>query len=277
MLKKKGALPIILLALILAAVGSISFLNSSLNRIDRSTKQIEESDPGISADVEKNTDQDREPVMNIALFGIDDMQGKTDRSDSIIILSIDKTNNSLKLSSVIRDSYVAIDGYGKDKINRAYAFGGPELAMKTLNENFNLDISKYIAVNFTDFSKIIDKLGGVKIKVSDEEASEIPNLEKGGTYNLTGEQVFAYSRITQLSGGDNERASRQSQLMENLYSVLVSKPITQYAALAGELLPAIKTNLTSKEVITFGSYILKSNPPLEHTRFPKDEDSSDKY
>lgn len=108
-------------------------------------------------------------IKNIALFGVDSSDGGYGRSDSILILTIDKINNELKLSSIMRDSYVYIPGYGNDKITHAYAYGGPQLAIKTLNENFNLDIEDFATVDFESFPKIIDALGGIDINITQEE------------------------------------------------------------------------------------------------------------
>lgn len=108
----------------------------------------------------------------------------------------------MKLTSIMRDSYVDIPGHGDDKITHAYAFGGPELAMKTLNENFNVNVEDFMAVNFTSLPEIIDKLGGVKINIIPEEIHHIPGITSPGEQVLNGEQALAYSRIRYATGGD---------------------------------------------------------------------------
>jgi LCP family protein required for cell wall assembly len=274
MRKKKNVFLIIMLSLFLSILGSAVYVNSLLNHIDRTADTIIASDPGVSAEVKIKRVKNPYKVINIALFGIDYETGDKGRTDAILIFTIDRPHNTVKMTSIMRDSYVNISGYGKDKINHAYVFGGPQLAIKTLNENFNLTITKYVAVNFSDFSAIIDELGGIEIKVSDEEASQIPRLEKGGTYELTGDQALAYSRIRCLSGGDYERTFRQRVLLEKLYSMLANRPITQYSEMAEEFLPMIHTNLTNREIMIYSAYIAASRPKLVQTRFPKDDMTS---
>ena len=90
-----------------------------------------------------------------------------------MILSIDEKNKKIKMSSIMRDTYVKIKGHGETKINHAYAYGGPQLAIRTLNENFDLDIRNYVTVDFFNLEKIIDAIGGVTIDVKQDEVSLI--------------------------------------------------------------------------------------------------------
>ncbi len=274
MRKKKSVVLIILLSLFLLAFGSIAYVNSLLDHIDRTSKPVITSDLGISEDVKKKRVRNSYKAVNIALFGIDYEKGDMGRTDTIIIFTIDRPHNAVKMSSIMRDSYVDISGYGKDKINHAYVFGGPQLAIKTLNENFDLAITKYISVNFSDFCSIIDKLGGIEMTVSDDEATEIPGLKNGGTYTLTGDQALAYTRIRCLSGGDYERTLRQRTLLEKLYSMMINRPVSQYSDIAEELFPMIHTNLTNREIMIYCTYIATSKPELKQSRFPKDDMSS---
>ena len=96
-------------------------------------------------------------------------------------------------------------GIRNDKINHAYAFGGPQLAIKTLNENFNLNIEDFVAVNFDSLPEIIDMIGGVTVDITSEEVSHIPGISSAGTYNLNGAQALSYSRIRYATGGDYVR------------------------------------------------------------------------
>ena len=139
--------------------------------------------------------ENHEEIINIALFGIDSEDGVAGRSDAIMVATIDPIHNKLKLTSIMRDSYVNIPDKGMDKINHAYAFGGPQLAIKTINENFGLDIADYMSVNFTSLPVIIDILGGVEINITDEEVPHIPGVTSAGTYTLNGDQALSYSRI----------------------------------------------------------------------------------
>ena len=116
-------------------------------------------------------------IINIAFFGVDRRAvNEASRSDSIMILSIDEMHKKIKMSSIMRDTYVEIKNHGQTKINHAYAYGGPQLAIRTLNENFNLDIRDYVTVDFFNFEKIIDAIGGVTIDVKQDEISLINTI-----------------------------------------------------------------------------------------------------
>ena len=123
---------------------------------------------------EKNLDiyQDTGDYTNIALFGLDSREGELEkgaRSDSIIIASINNKTKEVKLLSVYRDTLLKQDDDTYDKANSAYFYGGPEAAIALLNRNLDLDIKKYISVNFNALSDIIDALGGLEIDVTEEE------------------------------------------------------------------------------------------------------------
>ena len=210
-------------------------------------------------------------VINIALFGVDSYDGSTGRSDSIIIATIDTIHKKLKLTSIMRDSYVNISGIGNDKINHAYAFGGPQLAIKTLNENFDLNIQDFVAVNFDSLPKIIDMLGGVTVDVTEEEVSHISGINSAGTYNLTGAQALAYSRIRYATGGDYVRTERQRTILTKMYEKILSINQTQYTSLLSEGLSMLQTSLDYSKILELGTEVLKMGvTTLEQERFPLD-------
>src|SRR5699024_9711213 len=141
-------------------------------------------------------------TMNIALFGLDKGQdGEGSRSDSIMIASVDKHHKKIKLTSIMRDTYVEIEDRGMDKIGHAYAFGGPELAMKTINQNFNMNIRDFVSIDFSGFQKIIDAIGGVEIDVKPNEVSHV-KIDGSGLQTLSGEQALAYSRLIKTDNVD---------------------------------------------------------------------------
>ena len=153
-LKIFGIIVLILIILLLLIVGSVFiFINGKLGKMKQIN--IDETDLGVSSQVEKNLSEYR----NIALFGIDSRDsslGKGNRSDCIIIASINNNTKEVKLISVYRDTYVNIQGHGLDKITHAYSYGEAPLALKTLNENFDLNITEFATVNF-DSQKSIFK------------------------------------------------------------------------------------------------------------------------
>ena len=120
-------------------------------------------------------------IKNIALFGVDARNTEfTGRSDVIMILSVDNRHGKIKMTSILRDSELLIEGEGTsgyvsyvNKINAAYADGGPELAIRTLNQNFGLDIRDYVTINFANMAAIVDAFGGVDITMTAEEVSAL--------------------------------------------------------------------------------------------------------
>ena len=242
------------------------------NLLSKATNvEINEESIGITEEVEDKLKHYDDDIINIALFGIDEREGVVGRSDAIMIATIDKINNKLKLTSIMRDSYVNINGHGNDKINHAYAFGGPELAINTLNTNFDLNIKDFLAVNFTSLPRVIDKLGGVEMNITREEVSHIPGINSPGTYNLTGEQALSYSRIRYATGGDYKRTERQRNVLNSVFNKITQMNVTSYPSLLNEILPMIHTNLSPNEILSLGNEVISiGNSTLEQERFPKD-------
>lgn len=273
-MKRAGKISLVILTitltLLLAMVGGVYWYgNHMFNKIEK--VEIDTNDVGINDEVQEKISEYKSDVTNIALFGIDATEGNEGRSDSIIIATIDATHNKLKLTSIMRDSFVTISSRGQDKINHAYAFGGPQLAIKTLNENFDLNIEDFVAVNFTTMPKIIDKLGGVTINITSEEVSHIPGIYSAGTYNLTGQQALAYSRIRYASGGDYVRTDRQRTVLNKVFEKLLATNVTKYPSILSEVLPMLKTSLEYSEILDLGNKVLKMGVTnLEQERFPKD-------
>lgn len=255
----------IVLVLLLALGGVYFYINSKFSKVQK----VEVNKNNLSID--KTQVEEEKHIKNIALFGIDAPKGKAGRSDAIMILTLDEEHKVMKLTSIMRDSYVDIPGHGDDKINHAYAFGGPELAMKTLNENFKVNVEDFMSVNFTSLPEIIDKLGGVKINIIPEEIHHIPGITSPGEQVLNGEQALAYSRIRYATGGDYKRTERQRVVLEALFEKLKSTPTKEYPSLIDDFLPYIETNMSSIDMIklaTDAAPLVKGN--LETARFPLD-------
>lgn len=207
-------------------------------------------------------------ITNIVLFGIDTQDGVSGRSDTIIILTVDTRTDKIKLSSIVRDSYVYIPGRGMDKINHAHAFGGAQLAIKTINTNFHLDIRRYISVNFTSLPKIIDKLGGVEVTITEKEFPQVPGITAAGTYNLTGSQALAFARIRKIDS-DFERSRRQRDVIEAAIKKMFTQPVTSYPNIMSEVFPLLKTNMSSTEMLGIGmSTVINNIRTIEKMRYP---------
>src|SRR5699024_5526183 len=209
---------------------------------------------------------------NIALFGLDQGEdGTTSRSDSIMIASVDKKHKKIKLTSIMRDTYVEIEDQGMDKIGHAYASGGPELAMKTINQNCNMNIRDFVSIDFAGFQKIIDGIGGVEIDVRPNEVSHV-KIAGPCLQTLNGEQALAYSRIRKTGNGDYERTERQRVVMEEMLNKAMSLNVTKYPGLLNETLPYVDTSLSKMEILTLGTNVVTSNiRDIEQYRIPVDE------
>ena len=275
---------IILFIILGVAVGAYIYANSLLNKMEK--VEINKEDVGITEEVKEKLTQYDDTITNIALFGIDAEDGEAGRSDSIMIATIDTHNKKLKLTSIMRDSYVNIDGHGLDKINHAYAFGKAQLAIKTLNENFDLNIQNFVAVNFSSLPKIIDKIGGIELDIDSEELEYInsyirnvntinntnsPSIASSGIQHVDGTQAMAYCRIRYTSGGDYKRTERHREVLSKIFEKILSMSPTTYPSLLNDLLPMVSTNLDGSEIMELGNKILKiGNTTLEQERFPRD-------
>ncbi len=277
---KKILISIIVVVLLIITTLTMYTLYLS-NKVQKHNISKNDTDLGISKEFKEKIDSnpDIKNITNIALFGVDSPDDKNEngRSDSIMILTIDNVHNKLKLTSIMRDSYVNISNHGMDKINHAYSFGGPELAINTLNSNFDLNINDYAMVNFSTLPQIIDKLGGVDINIKDYE---IPSLStygiySPGEYTLNGEQALTYCRIRYDGNGDYERTERHRAVLNSLFEKFKEQNVADYMSLADTILPLVKTSLSTTEIIKTGTIILTSGMKnLEQERFPTDEYSS---
>lgn len=293
MIKKKGknkvliGFLVVLVAVLGLGIGGVLYGYSFFNKIN--TVNIDSDDLGIDPETDEKLSS-YSNIENIALFGVDTAEGDVGRSDSIMILTIDKNNNKIKLTSIMRDSYVNIIGTSKDKLNHAYAYGGAQLAMKTLNNNFDLNIKDFASVNFSGLQKIIDILGGVEITVTQDEIPHLANyinsinsftnekaeaITKPGTYTLNGTQALAYTRIRYTEGNDYKRTERQRTVLTQVFEKIKATSVTEWPSLLNEILPLVETNMDASQILGLGNSIIKmGNVQVEQERFPLDEDSS---
>jgi cell envelope-related function transcriptional attenuator common domain len=223
---------------------------------------------------------------NIVLFGVDSRANELDkqtRSDSIIIASINKYTQKVKLVSVYRDTYVYInEKHGYTKINHAYAYGGPELAISALNQNFDLNIKDFVTVNFSALSNVIDALGGVTIDIKPDELKYVNAytrdvarinhtkcvyLKSSGTQVLSGTQATAYCRVRYTSGGDFTRAERQRTVMKQIVKKAKSSDLPTLYSVGNEMLPQIYTSMNPSKIMGFSS-LLFFYKIQEDTGFP---------
>lgn len=212
-------------------------------------------------------------IVNIAIFGIDSQDSDKGRSDATMILSIDFEHNKIKLSSIARDTLVYIpDKDVTEKFTHAYAYGGAQLAVKTLNTNFNTNITDYVAVNFSEMAEIIDLVGGVEVDLTEAERGQLPDngsLSVGENITLNGKQAVSYSRIRKIDN-DNARTSRQREIMACLFRKARDMSATQYPALIRECLSLCTASLDYTEILSFSQILLQKNLKLEQFSLPGD-------
>ena len=247
-LKAFGITVLVLLILLAIIVGAIFlFINSKLGKMQQ--VDLNEEDLNVSAEVAENLSKYR----NIAIFGIDsraDTYSKGNRSDCIIIASMNNETKEVKLVSVYRDTYVQIEGHGLDKITHAYSYGEAPLAIKTLNTNFDLNITEFVTVNFDAVKDIIDDIGGISMNITSEEVSHIPGITKAGTYTLTGEQALAYARIRYASGGDYKRTERMRDVLTAVVNKVKTFNVSQLNKFIDDVLPKVYTNITASDIFS---------------------------
>lgn len=214
-------------------------------------------------------------VRNILLIGIDGGDPGEDighRSDSMIMLSINSKTNTVKLTSIMRD----IKAYFPDeqawgKLNAAYAYGGAGQTINIINYNFKLDIQEYVLVDFSEFKSIIDDAGGITLKISDEEATQIDGLDSGGTYKLTGAQALEYAR-TRKTDDEFVRTQRQRTVITTLFSQLKSVGIVEKTTVANDMIDSIKTNISTADLVwLMVNYSSKINADIEQLGVPTED------
>ncbi len=289
------------LVLVLSLISTGAFAYVELNKVKITQISRTDKDLGIgrqpSAE-DKLTDGTQglapavdKKIRNIALFGVDTGRAVNDvpHSDTIMILTVDQEHKKVKLSSIMRDSYVEVEGRGKTKITEAYPYGGPQLALKTLNQNFDLDIRDFVTVDFVGLSRIIDAVGGVELEVKAGEIPEINKylkevalmrkepavfLKKAGIQKLTGMQAVTYARIRNVGNGDFTRVERQSMVLKALANRVKELGPAKYPALLDECLPFVETSLSPLELARLsGDIVTTGLDSLEWLRFPVDGQS----
>ncbi|HAY3898110.1 TPA: LCP family protein [Escherichia coli] len=292
--RRKKHLPIkifiaLVIALVLLLVTGWLYGNNLLSKIKRT--EINENDLGIKDEVnEKIQTNNIKDIVNIAILGVDESENDAGRSDATMIATFDPIHKKLKITSIMRDTYADIPGYGKDKLNHAYAYGGPQLSIKTLNQDFGLNIKDYVKINFEELEGLIDAIGGIDMKMEYMEMYEVNNYierysearniteeklvkdEKTGKYHLTGFQTLGYCRIRSIGNGDFDRTERHRKIMTEMFNKISKAGTAELASMATKLLPYVETSLSNKEIINLATNVLNlGTRNIEQERFPRDE------
>ncbi len=291
--KKKKSHPVrnfflaLIILIIVAVVGGFAFMRSQLQTVN-SVELKESVQNSISRQVSEDTVM--QGYQNIALFGVDsreqDLSSGNNRSDSIMICSINKKTGEVKLVSVYRDTLLDIGGGEYRKCNAAYAFGGPQQAIEMLNTNLDLNITDFVTVGFEGLADTIDALGGIDLEITEEEreymnsymddmyyeiGTDYDEVTESGMQHLSGIQATAYCRIRYTQGDDFRRAERQRTVLSlTMQKAKEANPL-QLISAANSVLGETATSLDTAELLMF---ILRARTMdlTETSGFPSEED-----
>lgn len=258
---------IILLVLVIFILGlgvaGYTFVNGKIGKMQK--ENIDTTAVGIN----EETKQELKGYRNIALLGIDsraDDYGLGNRSDCMIIASINQETNAVKLISVYRDTYVYVTENGTkrlDKITHAYSYGGAQNTLKSLNEAMDLNITEFVTVNFDAVIAAVDSLGGVYIDIDESEIKYVndyidatsessgvksSHITHSGRQKLDGVQAVSYTRVRYTTGGDYKRTERMRTVVEAMLSKAKTLNVGQLNSFADTILPKIRTNISTSEI-----------------------------
>ena len=278
------------LAVVLICMGcaGTAYVYAKWNKID--TQEIKADDLIINEEVKANQELDLgDGYTNVALFGVDSRDGNLgegNRTDCIIIASLNNETKEIKMVSVYRDTLLDLSEGTYQKCNAAYSYGGPVMAINMLNMNLDLDIEDYVTVDFGAIADAIDLLGGVEIDVKEEEiqysralrsetarsaGKEAHRVEKSGLQLLDGSQATTYARIRSTAGGDFTRTERQRLVIEKMFEKALKADLGTINAIIDKVFPQVSTSFTLQEILMYASaysqYTLGDNIgfPLDKT------------
>lgn len=256
--------------LICVAFGAAFYVQAKWNMIDR--KDIKADDIIINDEVKQNENIDLgDGYTNVALFGVDSRDGNLgegNRTDCIIVASLNNETKEIKMVSVYRDTLLDLSEGTYQKCNAAYSYGGPILAINMLNMNLDLDIQDYVTVDFGAIADAIDLLGGVEIEVTEEELpyvnQYIPEtatsagkqanfLQSSGLQLLDGTQATTYARIRSTAGGDFTRTERQRLVIEKMFEKAKTADLATLNKIIDQVFPQVSTSFTLTEILKYAA------------------------
>ena len=218
----------------------------------------------------------------IAFFGVDSTEGSLEsntRTDVIMLAAINKDTGDVRLCSVYRDTFMNLqkDSQGNErfgKVNAAYAYGGPDRAIRTLNANLDLNITDFVTIGFEGITEVVNALGGIELDVQEEAVGHLNNYQltmadamginytpmtHGGLQTVDGLQATAYCRVRYIAGNDLARAGHQREVLEAIFKKAKTASIGNLTNIVKDVLPLMKTSLSDTEMIGLVSDIAKYN------------------
>ncbi len=284
--KRFRVLKVILITIVLLLLSSLVvggvYAASLLDKVE--TTEIKKEDLLINEQVSDL--EFTSGYMNVAIFGVDSREGQLEQntlSDTIIIASLNYETKEVKLVSVYRDTMLNLTNGAYEKANAAYMYGGPTQAINMLNANLDLNIDKYISVDFSILVDLIDAIGGIELEIAESEVDAINDyiletaqvagkepvyIEHAGLQHVNGVQATTYSRIRMTAGGDFKRTDRQRYVIEQLFSKVLECNLSTINELMNLALPRISTNFTEAEMAMYAALYLDFSLG-ETTGFPE--------
>ena len=300
---KRGCLValIVFLSLVLAALLAVAVMgNYYLGRLNRFENPVPNgSEPKMSDEFDTDTQEGIESMetvdasdvifetvdvlegdmINIMLIGQDRRPGEErSRSDSMILVTLNKQKNTIQLTSFMRDLYVQIPGYLDNRLNVAYRYGDVTLMNETFLVNFGLEIDGNVMVDFDEFTKIIEVIGGVTLEISQAEADYMnkksDNSFQAGVNYMNAEDALTFTRMRYAAGGDYGRTDRQRRVLMALAESVRHEDVWTLLELFDKILPHISTNLDNAQIlqcIKDGAAILSKGGQIQTYRIPQDD------
>ncbi|ALF10899.1 LCP family protein [Parageobacillus thermoglucosidasius] len=274
--KKKKLLMLFFLIIVLLFLGILLYI---FVEYQQSLKNSQNGSSLQHENIKFNGVRNKSGKINILLLGIDARGKEKSRADTIMIAQYDPEAKKFKIASIMRDSYVYIPGHGKNKINAAHAYGGPELLRKTIKNNFDIDIEYFILVDFKGFTKAIDKAfpEGIEINVEKEMSKGIGVTLHPGVQKLHGKELLGYVRFRKDAESDFGRVRRQQEVLKQIIDEFISiKGIVKLPSVIGTIQPYILTNIEYKQALSILTSFLSSDTKnIDFFRIPVDESFED--
>ncbi|WP_019153312.1 LCP family protein [Robertmurraya massiliosenegalensis] len=273
--KKKRKWRVILLLLLLLIAVPLGYTYFQYQQGVSQSSEKAEGNPILQEEYEFNGKQDEYGGTNVLLLGSDSRGEEQARTDTIMIARYHPDKGTYKLISVMRDSFVDIPGYRKNRINAAFALGGPELLRETLKENFDIDIQYYAIVDFEGFVQLIDEAfpNGVEVDVEKKMSQNIGVTLQPGLQHLDGEHLLGYVRFRHDAIGDFGRVERQQKVVKEIGSQLTNiQTISKLPKLIGVVTPFINTNMDTGDMLYIGKdFLSKENRNIDTLTIPVDQ------
>lgn len=267
--KRKGLriLAIILITVIVIGLGIVA--GAYLYLKDKLGKMQQVDLTGEDLKIDSKVDENLSGFRNIVVFCVDSREndyGKGNRSDGIILVTINNDQKEVNLTSVYRDTYLQIEGHGLDKVTHAYSYGEAPLAIQTLNTNLDLNIKEFVTVNFDAVVEAVDVLGGIELDITKAEMDTMnskyidytaqytgkksSHITKTGLQKVDGVQAVSYCRVRNTSGGDYKRTERIRTVMTKMADKLKTKNIGEINKFLDVVLPKVYTNISPDYIIS---------------------------